>query len=967
MKTSFYTGKIEDESAIYFDADHFNISSDGIVDVSDELQKAVNMVVEEYGYGIVFVPEGKYLLSKTIYIPKAVRIIGYGEKRPEFILKDNALNFNISKEDDKGHFRYLFWFVDRVVTEGTNVNANDANPGTFYSAMSNVNINLGRENDYAVAFRTHYAQHAFLAHITINVNSGMAGIYDVGNEMEDIEIVGGNYGIITTKCSPGWPFVMVDTKFENQKKAAIFTREAGLTIVRTDVKNVPQFVEVQDGFFEKLYIEDSIFKNVDKLLNIALENNSLTSIYVKNCYLEKCNVIVSYKDTENTIDNKYDCAHINEYIHGITASDEYPEKQIKDILYIGEKQIDYNVLYTDLKTLPEVKQWINVKKNGLIGDGVTDDTKVLKELIEKYTYLYFPQGEYLLTDTIKLKDDTVIIGLNPVSTKFILKDNAERFTGYGKGIAFIESGKSNILFGIGIETGGKNPRAIGLKWNGDIDSYINDVKMFGVILIVLFAYVISVFTVHSIEKESSIIGTLYALGVARRELMRHYLMLPVVVTTLAGILGFLAAVSPVGIPVQMQDCLAYFSMPEITVQVPVYLILYGVFMPPVMACVVNYIVIRKKLSRTALSLIRNETKKKKQKAVQLGKMSFLKMFRIRQMLRESRAGITVAVGMFIALLCMMISLDCYELCVHVRDNNIADTNYDYMYTLKYPEKEVPDGGSPALAKTMKKQIYGYNWDVMVLGIEKGNSYFDANVEKGKGKVVASSALAQKYELSIGDEFTLKDEETDTLYAFEVTDICQYAPAFYVFMDIDSARDLFGEQDDYYNTIFSNKDLKIPSGRLYATTTKEDIEKSADVFMQMMVSMVITITIVSTLIFILVMYLMMKVMIDRSAYSISLMKVFGFRTREIRKLYLDGNFYIVLVSAIVNIPLSKAIMDWMYPRYLVSNIACGLDLSFEPWLYVAVFALIMICYFVINRVLVGRLKKMTPAEVLKNRE
>lgn len=62
--------------------------------------------------------------------------------------------------------------------------------------------------------------------------------------------------------------------------------------------------------------------------------------------------------------------------------------------------------------------------------------------------------------------------------------------------------------------------------------------VFGVILIILFAYVISVFTVHSIEKESSIIGTLYALGVARRELMRHYLMLPVVVTTLAGILGF---------------------------------------------------------------------------------------------------------------------------------------------------------------------------------------------------------------------------------------------------------------------------------------------------------------------------------------------------------------------------------------------------------------------------------------------
>ena len=36
-----------------------------------------------------------------------------------------------------------------------------------------------------------------------------------------------------------------------------------------------------------------------------------------------------------------------------------------------------------------------------------------------------------------------------------------------------------------------------------------------------------------------------------------------------------------------------------------------------------------------------------------------------------------------------------------------------------------------------------------------------------------------------------------------------------------------------------------------------------------------IVIISTLIFAVVMYLMMKVMIDRSAFSISLIKVFGF--------------------------------------------------------------------------------------------
>lgn len=491
--------------------------------------------------------------------------------------------------------------------------------------------------------------------------------------------------------------------------------------------------------------------------------------------------------------------------------------------------------------------------------------------------------------------------------------------------------------------------------------------IFGVIILILLAYVISVFVVHNIEKESSIIGTLYALGVRRRDLMFHYLSLPVIITTVAGILGFLAGISSLGIPSQMQDCITYYSVPPLDVIVPPYLIVYGIVMPPIVSTIVNAIVIRKKLSHTALSLMRNETKKQHMSKLRLHEMKFEKMFRIRQMVREARAGITVFFGMFIALLCMMISLNCYELCVHVRDSNIADTKYEYMYTLKYPEKEVPEKASPAYAKTLKKEIYGYNWDVTVLGIEEGNPYFDLTLTKGKGTVVVSSAMAQKYDLKEGDTFVLNDEEEGNKYAFEVTGICEYAPAFYVFMDLESARDLFGESDDFYNVLFSDEALDIPAGRLYATTTKQDIEKSASIFVNQMQSMIITINVVSTLIFIIVMYLMMKVMIDRSAYSISLMKVFGFRDGEVRKLYLNGNFYIILAGTVIHIPLTKAIMDFLYPRYMVSNISTALDLSFEPWLYVALVVLIFVCYFAINRVLVGRLKKMIPAEVLKNRE
>ena len=140
----------------------------------------------------------------------------------------------------------------------------------------------------------------------------------------------------------------------------------------------------------------------------------------------------------------------------------------------------------------------------------------------------------------------------------------------------------------------------------------------GVIIMILFTYVISVFVIHEIEKENSIIGTLYALGVTKKQLLKYYLTVPVTVTFLAGLAGMIIGYSPIGIPTQMQDCYDYFSIPELTPELLIYLLVYGIIMPPLVAVIVNYFVIRKKLSRPALSMIRNEQKKNHISKVKLG-------------------------------------------------------------------------------------------------------------------------------------------------------------------------------------------------------------------------------------------------------------------------------------------------------------------------------------------------------------
>ena len=488
----------------------------------------------------------------------------------------------------------------------------------------------------------------------------------------------------------------------------------------------------------------------------------------------------------------------------------------------------------------------------------------------------------------------------------------------------------------------------------------------GVIVLILFTYVISVFVIHGIEKESSVIGALYALGVNRDDLLVHYLTLPVIVTFIAGTVGTMIGVSKAGIPLQLVQCYSYFSIPDLPIYCPTYLYIYGITLPPAIALIVNYFVIRKSLSQSVLSLMRDGKKQEMVRDINLGNMGFIGRFRIKQMLKEKRTGFTVIFGMFISMLIMMLALDCYVMCTHVETENAEDTKYEYMYTYKYPEKNVPKGGYEACAKTFKKEAYGYKLDVTVLGIHKDNPFFAADVEESESEVTISSAMSQKFGLEAGDSFIINDEDAGRYYAFTVKNVTAYSNGMYVFMDIGSMRKLFDENMDYYNVVFSDHELDIPSGRLYSCTSRQEVLQAAGIFTRQMRPLVWTLSITSVFIFTLVMYLMMKVMIERSSLNIALFRIFGYRMGEIRKLYLNGNFYMIAIGTLIVIPLSKITINAVYP-YLVSNVASGMNMKVPFGMYAALYAGVLILYFIINTVLVGQIRKIVPAQVMKNRE
>ena len=86
---------------------------------------------------------------------------------------------------------------------------------------------------------------------------------------------------------------------------------------------------------------------------------------------------------------------------------------------------------SDLAPLPPGDTWVNARTLGARGDGTTDDTAALQKAIDAHRTVYLPMGKYIVTDTLTLRPDSVLVGLHPNATQLVLPDRTPAFQGVG--------------------------------------------------------------------------------------------------------------------------------------------------------------------------------------------------------------------------------------------------------------------------------------------------------------------------------------------------------------------------------------------------------------------------------------------------------------------------------------------------------------------------------------------------------
>ncbi|HWU95652.1 MAG TPA: glycosyl hydrolase family 28-related protein [Sphingomonas sp.] len=460
---------------------------DGRADDSIALQQAIDAAATGGKGGVVFLPSGRYRISRTIFVRSAVRVFGVGATRPVIVLGDDTPGYGkgvAAMVSFTGEDQYRVGKVP--VPPPTSVPANpdiyDATSSTFYSALSNVDFEIGQGNGGAVAVRFRVAQHGFLRHVDFHLGSGLAGIYQAGNECENLHFYGGRYGILTEKTSPAWQFTLIDSEFVGQRDAAIREHEVDLTLVNVAIRNTPVGIEIDRGYSDSLWGKDVRFENVAQAgVLISNEDSVFTQIGFDNAMATNTPVFARFRDSGKTVAGQGRSYRVSDFSYGLKLPGLGAMGAFAtDVTMAPLKQMPKRRAPA-IRALPPVSEWANVRDLGVKGDDETDDTAALQRAIDTHRVVYLPMGRYRVTDTLRLRPDSVLISLHPSLTHLYLPDETPAYAGVGSARALLQSAKGGdaIVSGIGLWTGGVNPRATALLWKAGAASMVNDVKIQG--------------------------------------------------------------------------------------------------------------------------------------------------------------------------------------------------------------------------------------------------------------------------------------------------------------------------------------------------------------------------------------------------------------------------------------------------------------------------------------------------------
>lgn len=527
------------------------------------------------------------------------------------------------------------------------------------------------------------------------------------------------------------------------------------------------------------------------------------------------------------------------------------------------------------------------------------------------------------------------------------------------------------------------------------------------IVIAILAFVFGITISNTISKEASVIGTLRASGYTKNELIRHYMAMPIIVTGISAVLGNI-----LGYTVLKKVCAGMYygsySLPTYETIWSADAFVLTTIVPILIMLVVNYVVLRKKLQLGPLKFLRRDLSGKKQrKIVPLNpKLPFFSRFQIRVLFQNMSNYVVLFIGIIFANMLLMFGLILPSILNHYQESIPKQMLCNYQYMLQVPieamdeehklesmvqmllfskavETENEDAekfSAYSLEQSMSSEkkdgvtIYGVAENSRYIPLDNTNTASNYNTDGGSianvdsvPNVYVSSAYAEKYNLVIGDTISLKEPYGDAVYEFTVEGIYPYEAGIAVFMPQKELNQTFNLGDDYFCGYLSDTEITDIDEKYIGSVI--DVDALTKVSRQLMVSMGSMMYLVdgfAIVMFVVLIYLLSKIIIEKNAQSISMVKILGYTNREISRLYLMSTSVVVTAFLLISLPIETMLMKVII-KIVMQSMTGWISFYMDPKIYVEMFVLGICSYAVVAMVEYRRIRKVPMDTALKNVE
>lgn len=501
----------------------------------------------------------------------------------------------------------------------------------------------------------------------------------------------------------------------------------------------------------------------------------------------------------------------------------------------------------------------------------------------------------------------------------------------------------------------------------DMGSDMSMILAFLYIVIVILAFVFSITISNNITKEANVIGTLRASGYSRREMVRHYLIMPMLVLLVAAVVGNVLGYTWLE-QIFANQYLASYGLTTYEVLLNPQAFVLTTVIPLLLLFIINFVMLTVKMRISPLQFIRRDlSKRKKKKAFRLNtKIPIMRRFQMRVIFQNFPNHVMIFFGVFFANFILMFGMILQPMLVHYQNTITDNVLSAYQYILKTPAETETDGAEKfcfgSLDTLPEKRS---SESVSLYGVKPDSDYVKLH-SSGK-KVDISTAYAEKYGVEKGDTITLKDPYGSDKYKFEVGGIYDYPSTIAVFMEQDLFRQTFDYDSDYFNAYFSDQKIKDIDDALISTEiTVDDLTKTSRQLIRSMGSMMNLFLVFGALMFVLILYLLSKIIIEKNAQSISMVKILGYNNREINRIYLHSTTIVVILCILITIPISSLVMKEVV-EVVFFEYSGWITYYMPAVTYVEVAASGIICYAIVAFLLNRKVKKIPMSDALKNVE